>query len=474
MIGFTRHAKTFGFVLSLLALGLAPLLCAQDRPGSQEDLLRRLRQIEERLDQLEKQTARPAVPEARPAPRPEEPSVAGQIQELRRQVDILAEEIEKLRSDDQTPPPLPAEQAMSLGVGPAAASVYERKQQGVSIAGYGELLYENVAERNQSGIRAPGLSRLDLLRAVFYVGYRFNDKFVFNSEIEIEHGDETFMEFAYLDYQARKELTLRGGLLLIPMGLVNEFHEPTVFLGARRPETETRIIPTTWRENGAGVLGSIGPFDYRAYVVNGMNASGFRGEGLRGGRQRGIEAKASDVGVVGRLDWNPLAGVQLGGSYYTGESDQGELALEGNRLDVNTNIGEVHATFRRSGLDLRFLYAEARVGDTARLNQALGLSGPDSVGERLYGGYAQAGYNLFARVGDSYSLTPFYRFERLNTQDDLAPGLVGQPAFLRSFHTTGLAFKPIPEIVIKGDYQWIRNQARTGVNQFNLVLGYAF
>jgi len=473
-MSFTRHAKTATRVLSVLALGFAPLLCAQDRPINQEELLRRLRQIEERLDQLERQTARPAAPTSQPAPPAQDASAAGQIQELRRQVDILAEEIEKLRSADQPASPLPAEEAMALGVGPAAASVYERRQQGVSIAGYGELLYENAAERDQSGVAVPGLSRLDILRAVFYAGYRFNDKFVFNSEVEIEHGNETFVEFAYLDYQARKELTLRGGLLLIPMGLVNEFHEPTVFLGARRPETETRIIPTTWRENGAGILGSLGPFDYRAYVVNGMDASGFRGEGLRGGRQRGIQAKASDFGVVGRLDWNPLAGVQIGGSYYSGESDQDQLVLDGNRLSVDTNIGEAHATFRRSGLDLRFLYAEARVGDTAQLNQALGLSGADLVGERLYGGYAQAGYNLFSRVSDTYSLAPFYRFERLHTQDDLAPGLVGQPAFLRSFHTTGLAFKPIPEIVIKGDYQWARNQARTGVNIFNLVLGYAF
>ena len=101
-------------------------------------------------------------------------------------------------------------------------------------------------------------TRLDFLRAILYAGYRFNDKFLFNSEIEVEHANEIWVEFAYLDYLVNDNLTVRGGMLLLPLGLVNEFHEPTVFLGAKRPDTEQRILPTTWRENGAGVLGSAG------------------------------------------------------------------------------------------------------------------------------------------------------------------------------------------------------------------------
>ena len=102
----------------------------------------------------------------------------------------------------------------------------------------------------------------DLLRAILYFGYKFDDRFVFNSEIEFEHSTTSesgsaSVEFAYLDYLFKPGFNVRGGLLLVPMGLVDELYEPTTFLGAKRPETERRIIPSTWRENGLGAHGSI-------------------------------------------------------------------------------------------------------------------------------------------------------------------------------------------------------------------------
>src|SRR5688572_27407110 len=129
----------------------------------------------------------------------------------------------------------------ALGLAPTAVGVYRRASPGVSFAGYGEMLLENFNSANESGGGVP-TTRLDLLRAVLYAGYRFTDKFLFNSEIEVEHGNEIFVEFAYVDYLINENLSLRGGLLLLPVGLVNEFHEPNVFLGAKRPETEQRII----------------------------------------------------------------------------------------------------------------------------------------------------------------------------------------------------------------------------------------
>ncbi len=149
------------------------------------------------------------------------------LEELRRQVDVLATEMERLRSGEAEIE-ITEEEARQLGLGPAAAAVYQQDQ-GVSIAGYGEMLYENFAGRNQSGSGIDKGTRLDFLRAIVYFGYRFNEKFLFNSEIEVEHANEIGVEFAYIDYLAHPALTLRGGLMLVPMGLTNEFHEPTTF-----------------------------------------------------------------------------------------------------------------------------------------------------------------------------------------------------------------------------------------------------
>ena len=141
------------------------------------------------------------------------------------------------------------------------------------------MLYESYASDKTS--------QFDYLRAILYAGYRFNDKFIFNSEIEVEHAKEIFVEFAYVDYLAHENFGVRAGMLLVPMGLVNEFHEPTVFMGAERPVTEQSIIPSTWRENGAGVYGSAGGIvSYRAYVVNGFTARPSRRAACAAGGRR--------------------------------------------------------------------------------------------------------------------------------------------------------------------------------------------
>lgn len=394
------------------------------------------------------------------------------LAEIQRKLDVLAAEVEKLRSGE---PEIEVTEttAKDLGLGPSAASVY-RKQKGMSLAGYGEMLYENFASRNQGGASVNRGTQLDFLRAVFYAGYRFNDKFVFNSEIELEHANEVSVEFAYVDYMAHPAFNIRGGMLLVPMGLTNEFHEPNVFLGSRRTETESRLIPSTWRENGFGVLGSAGKFGYRAYVINGLNASGFTADGLRGGRQKGSRARATDPAFVGRLDFTPIPGVFFGGSLYTGGSAQNQFQVDGRTLQVQTTIGEVHTQFQMRGFDVRGLFARADLDDVAELNRARNLTGLSSIGKVMRGGYAQFGYNVLSQVHENISVTPYYRFEKLNTQEEVAMGFTSDPVRDGAFHTLGVEFRPISNIVVKTDYQWLRNPASTGVNQFNISLGYSF
>jgi hypothetical protein len=182
-----------------------------------------------------------------------------------------------------------------LGFGPAASKVYKVRQ-GVSLGGYGEVLYENFASETQSDVPSGLTDQIDALRAIVYVGYKFSDKILFNSEVEFEHGSteeggSVSVEFAYLDYRLSPQVGVRAGLLLPPMGFLNEIHEPPAFLGALRPVTEQLIIPSTWRENGIGVFGGTESFNYRAYLINGLDATGFTAEeGLREGRQNGAEA----------------------------------------------------------------------------------------------------------------------------------------------------------------------------------------
>ena len=402
------------------------------------------------------------------------PANASEVEELRRRVDILAAEVEQLRSGEPETIALSDERRRALGLAPSAAATYRRASAGVSLAGYGEMLLENFAGENESGGGDSPTTRLDFLRAVIYTGYRFNDRFLFNAEIEFEHVHEVGVEFAYLDYKVNENFSLRGGLLLQPLGLVNEFHEPNVFIGARRPETERRILPSTWHENGGGVLGSFGRVNFRAYVVNGLSASGFTSGGIRDGRQDGAEAHAADVAFSGRLDFTPEPGISGGVGLYTGGSGQDAVVVEGQSLHVNTTIAEIHGLAQLRGFDVRGLYARAAVDDAGPLSVSLDLPLNAPVAERMHGGYVQAGYNILARRQTLVSVMPYVRFEHVDTQNQVPVGFTRDVAQDGNFRTLGVEVKPIPNIVVKTDYQWVTNGAGTGRNQFNVNLGYAF
>ncbi len=403
---------------------------------------------------------------------------AADLAELERRIDLLAAELERLKLGESAP--RAERDAAETGFGPAASKVY-RVTEGLSIGGYGEMLFQSPDSRRDDGAAANRTAELDFLRAIVYVGYKWNDRWLFNSEIEFEHAKagegqrgEVAVEFAYVERRIRPEINARAGLLLVPMGLVNELHEPTVFLAARRSSIESAILPTTWRENGAGIFGEIGPFAYRTYLVNGLEAKRFAAGGLRSARQNGAKAVAEDFAWVGRLDWTATPGLTAGISAYFGDSGQ-ELNDERGAIGVATRILEAHAEWKSRGFDLTALWVEADLGDVARLNQKLGLAGNRSVGERLEGWYLQAGYDVLALgAGSRQQLLPFVRFESFDTQARVPAGFARDPANDVEVTTVGLAWKPLEQVVIKADFQDVDNAAGTGVDQFNVALGYVF
>ena len=408
------------------------------------------------------------------AAEPPPPAQPADIEELERRLDVLAAEVERLRSGETPEIGLTDDEARALGLAPSAAAPY-LVDHGVSIAGYGEMLLENFGDENQSGDATGKTTQFDYLRAILYAGYRFNDKFVFNSEIEVEHAKEIFVEFAYLDYQATENFGVRGGMLLAPMGLVNEFHEPTVFMGAERPVTENRIIPSTWRENGGGIYGAFDRVSFRAYVMNGFNGGKFSSSGVRGGRQKGGKAKSTSMAFTGRLDITPTPGVFFGASIYTGDSGQGQILVDDTEYGIRTTIFDLHAQAQVRGLDVRGLFARSNLSEAAQLNEFLGKSGTSGVAERMQGAYIQVGYDLLSQVqAGGVRLTPYVRIEQVDTQDQMPLGFERSLSTDNRYLTAGVELKPIPNIVVKVDHAWVSNDANSGVNQFNINMGYAF
>ena len=316
--------------------------------------------------------------------------------ELARQVQLLAEEIEKLQLGR-----VAGEDTLEgrYGLAPSASKVYG-VERGASLGGYGEVVFQDFSDQRDDGAASGKLNEFDFLRAIVYLGYKWNERFLFNSELEFEHastdqGGSVSVEFAYIDYLYRSELNLRGGLVLVPVGFVNELHEPTVFYGSTRPQVERVIIPTTWRENGGGVFGEVGPLRYRSYVVAGLDSDGFSaGSGLRGGRQKGSRSLAEDFAWTGRLDLTGFPGFLIGGGFFLGGSGQGEVTPTGASIGGVVHLFDVHAQYNLQELQLRGLYVGSTVADADLINESLGLIGNKSIGSELTGWYLEAAYDL--------------------------------------------------------------------------------
>jgi opacity protein-like surface antigen len=394
---------------------------------------------------------------------------ADEIAELKRQLDVVVDELSSLRTRLAVPEE-DHELESHHGLGPAASKVYGAGR-GLSIGGYAEGFYS----KRRSGSVGDGRDTADMLRTVLYFGYKFTPQWVFNTEIEFEHATtsggsgEVSLEFATLDYLYEPELNFRGGLVLIPMGFLNEMHEPPYYFGTQRPEPEKRIIPTTWREMGVGVFGNLTEqLSYRAYVVNGMDASSFSSGGIRGGRQKGSKTEASDLAFVTRVDFDPTPGLRVGGSYYIGDSGQNLSGMPSARTDV----WEVHTQYQRGPWHLRGLYTEAHLEDTLDLSAALG----DSIASRMIGGYGEIAYDLMRWIqpDSEKALWPFFRFEYVDTQYDLPSGVPEATLEARRIYTAGFSYKPIPNIVLKAEYRSIDPLSGSSTDEFNLGFGLDF
>jgi DNA-binding transcriptional MerR regulator len=439
---------------------------------------------DERIEQLEKklQSVTQELQELKSEGMPDD-----RLKSIEDKLSILAEEIDNIKSASVVADPT-YEQV--YGAAPAASKVY-LKDKGLSIGGYGELLVGQVREDENNIV--------DAQRVVLYFGYKFTDRIIFNSEIEFEHattesnvdGDSgsVSVEFALLDFLLWPELNLRGGLLLAPFGIINEVHEPTTFFGVFRPSVERQIIPTTWRENGLGIFGDIdlgaaGSINYRSYAMNSFDARGFRAANNRSLRNRGGEARFNDIAWVSRVEYEPVPYVAIGASMFLGNTgqnetiDNAESPFNGDKLKGFFQMYEADIQLQYSGFEARGLFVYTTLDDGARINALNDLEGDNSVGSEQCGYYVVGAYNVLslANFSSQYAqyLAPFIRWEQYDTQAKVPSGFTRNPANDRNDLTIGLNYKPIPNVVMKAEYQRLDNEANSSENQFNFGLGYVF
>lgn len=338
----------------------------------------------------------------------------------------------------------------------------------LKIGGYGGVHYNQPFSGN---VRNNG--KLDVHRFIMMLGYQFNSKTQFITELEFEHVNEIYVEQAFLQYKLNNLINLRAGLLLAPMGIINIYHEPTVFNGVERPLLSHDITPSTWREIGFGVSGIILPVSlkYEAYIMNGFKSfdgtATIGGEsGLRKGRQKASRSFMSFPNLTGRLEFFGIRGVNIGLSGYFGKT-QSTLydGIEKNNHALLAKADSSIVGISMVGLDARFSFKGLKIAgqlyynalsNTEKYNAFTKDKNGGDLGSSMFGYYVDLGYNILKTTKSNKKLIPFIRYSNFNTHFSVPDNITKNSSYQKDVITTGFSFFLDKGAVIKTDVQFIK------------------
>ncbi|HIP55328.1 MAG TPA: hypothetical protein EYH11_07635 [Sulfurimonas autotrophica] len=429
--------------------------------------------------------------------------MAATNEELYKEMQNLKKEIDEMRiSQEQTNETLLEEIAnTTLGsetkyesfssLGQAASKVYH-SDKALSIGGYGEYKFKKYSGFKNYGSAVANATRnkaeYNIVRFVPYIGFKFNDWIIMNTEIEFEDGgarsDNTknykyaIVEFSYLDFLIDKEFAVRVGHILVPFGLVNLNHEPVAYLTSDRPIVETFIIPSTWHTNGLLIHGQINSLEYYAGIITSPDAGAHKeGRFIQQGRL-GARQFTDDLSFVARVAYDFSGGLNAGASFMYGtssaatETRPGVLTGQSSNAEITTLMAEVHASYINNGFNIQALATYGGFsGDVAQLSSDIG----EDISKRVHGAYITAGYDLLHSFATEHKLYAVGEVEYLNMDASNSTEYPDNNKF--NEYTIGFAYFPDPKVVIKGDYK-LRDYASGAMladeNSFTVSAGFIF
>ncbi len=466
------------FALSLTAAALLPAAHAADALSTGPD---RMQKLEQKLDEMQEQLA----------------ALKLEIRELKMQNEALASAQQQQAVQQQAVQQQAVQQQRPAAPAPVSAGLSEN----LSLWGYGEIYYTHPTH-------VAADTQFDLARAVFGIGYRFDDRTVFNSEYEVEHAvasatdkGEFEVEQFYVDHQLTPWASIKGGLFLMPFGLLNEHHEPTNFYGVQRNFVETLIIPSTWREGGFGLHGNtqIG-LNWDMGVTTGPDLGGWEINPVDPQYRTALELEDNDIAPMQAthqelslanghhlsqylsVNYGGIPGLLAGAAIFTGEAVVPSVpaGLPSQRV----TLWEGHARWTPGAAEISAVYARGRISNTATFNlDNAGASNP--LPAEFLGYYLQGAYSVW-EDGSGYRLAPFARWEHYDmgaSFEGIPAGFTTVPAGLAAdgrpwpqprdrVWTFGANFYVTPHVVLKLDYQTF--DVNKDLTRFDLGLGLNF
>jgi len=377
------------------------------------------------------------------------PAFAVSVEQLQRDMNIMADELDNLK---------------------LAKDAKGGERSRVRVFGYNDFHYNNRIDKNG------GNTEVDNHRLVVGLHAALADWVHFAMEIDFEHAaQEMELEYAQLELLLHEALNVRAGVIRLPIGFRNEFHEPNLYWSVERSEFQTKIIPTTFSAAGAGIFGTpMEGVNYRIFAVqslqsirptgfgtgagpggNGGNAGQFKSStGIRSGRLLINETIAEDFAGVGRLELTQLfPGLQLGFSIYAGNTTHDIISEGGFILLLEGDM-----KYRLRWFEMNASVANINVSDAAALNAFCASASGDctsDVGDNIFGWNVQAGIHVPQLLGinTSHDLVTWFMFERVRPQDSVPSGTSPTAGVNFNSYAAGVAYYPIPEVAIKVDWQ---------------------
>jgi hypothetical protein len=330
------------------------------------------------------------------------------------------------------------------------------KISGVHFGGYGEMHYNNLSADDQSN----DVEEIDFHRFVLFTGYDFSDRIRFASELEVEHSiaadgaaGEVEIEQAYLEFDINSKLTARGGLMLIPAGIINETHEPPTFYGVERNDVESIIIPSTWWAGGGSLAVRFAPglqLDLMLHEGLKIPTTGGDAFRVRSGRQKTSEAEASNLAGTTRLRYTGIPGLELAGSLQY-QSDASQVSGDGLSSGL---LYTAHGVWSHGPFALRALYGGWQFSGAA-------VKAADA--DKQTGWYLEPSYRVLPQLG-VYGRYEDVEAARLQDRFSQFEG--------------GLNYYPHPKIVLKADYRVrehdLASESGRDFDGLDLGLGYIF
>jgi hypothetical protein len=401
------------------------------------------------------------------------PARAGSLEDLQKQVDELNSRMNELKEK---------ENIVAAPDSPDNDSFLKRSWDRTRFGGYGELDY---IFRRENG-NGKGGNVFDPHRFVLYVNSDLAEWLSLNAELEWEHGGvkekvednelsgEVAVEQAFLDFKIAGPLNFKAGIMLVPVGATNLYHEPTNFNSTERPDLDRYLIPSTWSEMGAGIHGSLGSrVDYQLLVMNGLNGAEFSAKnGIRDGRQNLNKDINRGKAVSGRVEIRPITNLYTNFSFYTGNS------APTGKSAAYTTIAAFDGKYSIGDFDIAGEYVRVYQDNPSAL-------GASDIGHNMSGYWVEGAYHFMPKSLKKGKLSEadtilFARYSEFNTQDGgaLDPSRVSG-RFDRNYINFGVAFKPVTTMVIKADYQIYDDHRRAGESpldndKFQLTLGFVF